>query len=167
MSSNYNNESSGKKIAPIALISIVVGGIVFWLSKRSSETSTDSGPGLKEQVREANEQIDKEELKTRFQRVFDLVKTAAASLQDIYDKQGKDLLEQGQQVKDQVEDIASTAKEAGEELKEVRDSTGQEAKEELEKAKDASKVDLSDASSDDNKVPFNESVTPFRDPRNQ
>lgn len=168
MSSNYNKQSGGSKFGPIALISIVVGGVIFWLSKRSSQGSSSNGPGLKEQAKEMNEQIDKEELKTRFDRVFNLVKSTAASLQEIYDKQGKDLMEQGKQVKDQAENIASTAKEAGEELKDVRDSSGQEVKEELEGVKDVAKdaKPSSSSSSDDEKVPFNESVPPFRDPRN-
>ncbi|RKD69627.1 hypothetical protein ATL39_3051 [Sinobaca qinghaiensis] len=126
-----------KKTAPVALLSIAaIGGGVMWLTKRSRSSSTSDGSGLKEKAKEANNQVDKEELKNRSKRVGTLVKTIATSLQEIYEKQGKDLMQQAQQVKEQAEHVASTAKEAGEELKEVKETTVQETKEEIQGAKE-------------------------------
>lgn len=169
MNTNYGNsgKSKGKIITPVTLLAVAVGGLIFWLSKRSSKDTSSDSPGLKEKAKDANEQIDKEELKGRFQRIVELVKTTAESLQNIYEKQGKEIIEESQQIKEQAENVASTAKEAGEELKEVRDTTGQEAKEELEGAKDAAKVETSSSESNEEEAPFDQTVSPFRDPRNQ
>ncbi|SDN18209.1 YtxH domain-containing protein [Alkalicoccus daliensis] len=164
--SNYENNGTSKSkfITPAVLLS-VIGGIIFWLSKRSDQSDSNDSQGVKEKAQQANEQIDKEELKDRFMRVVDLVKTTATSLQEIYDKHGEDLMEQTKQVKEQAENVASTAKEAGEDLKEIKDTTGQETKEELKGVKDAAKVDTGSSESNPEAVPFDQTIPPFRDPR--
>ncbi|TVP83298.1 MAG: hypothetical protein EA344_09910 [Alkalicoccus sp.] len=168
MSTNYRNTGTSKSkiITPITLLVLALGGIIFWLAKRSGQSSSSGTQGFKEKAQEANEQIDKEELKAGFQRVVELVKTGASDLQKIYENQGKDLINQTQQVKDQVEDVVSTAKDAGEELKEMKNTTGEEAKEELQGVKEAAKVESSTSSeTNEEEETANQTVPPYTDPR--
>jgi len=166
MSTNYGNTGTSKSkiITPITLLVLAVVGIIFWLAKRSDQSSSGETQGLKEKAQEANEQIDKEELKAGFQRVLELVKTGASDLQEIYENQGKDLINQTQQVKDQMENVVSTAKDAGEELKEMKNTTGEEAKEELQGVKEAAKVESSTSSETNDEEPSSQNVPPY-DPR--
>ncbi|GEK59325.1 hypothetical protein CHL76_03955 [Marinococcus halophilus] len=148
------NTSSKKTLPIIALSAAAIGGGVYWYTKSSGSTSqSGSSEGIKDKVNKANQEIDTDELKSRFQRTVELAKQATTQLQEIYNDYGKDIIEQIQQVKKDSEGVVSTAKEAGDELKDVAD-TAKEAEQELEGVKDQAKqgaeqVSSSNSSSDD------------------
>lgn len=77
----------------------------------------------------------KEELVNRIQRTTSVTKEAINKIQDILDNEGKELKEKVQEVKADSEGIVSTAKEAGEELKDVNSKVS-EAKDELTDSED-------------------------------
>ncbi|MDX6153227.1 hypothetical protein [Marinococcus sp. PL1-022] len=148
-----SNTSTGKTLPIVALSAAAIGGGVYWYAKRSGSTSeSGSSEGIKDKVNKANQEVDTDELKSRFQRTVELAKQATTQLQEIYNDYGKDIIEQIQQVKKDSEGVVSTAKEAGDELKDVAD-TAKEAEQELEGVKDQAKqgaehISASDSSSD-------------------
>ncbi|SDW21996.1 hypothetical protein SAMN05421781_0883 [Marinococcus luteus] len=158
-----SNTSTRKTLPIIALSAAAIGGGVYWYTKSSGSTSnseSESSEGMRDKVNQANQEIDKDELKNRFQRTVELTKQATAQLQEIYNDYGKDIIQQIQQVKKDSEGVVSTAKEAGDELKDVAD-TAKEAEQELEGVKEQAKqgaeqVSSSDSSSDNSSASSSE-----------
>ncbi|WP_022793554.1 hypothetical protein [Marinococcus halotolerans] len=147
-----SNTSTKKTLPIIALSAAAIGGGVYWYTKSSGSTSSSgsgSSEGIKDKVNKANQEVDTDELKSRFQRTVELAKQATTQLQEIYNDYGKDIIEQIQQVKKDSEGVVSTAKEAGDELKDVAD-TAKEAEQELEGVKDQAKQGAEQVSSSDN-----------------
>ncbi|WP_298787744.1 hypothetical protein [uncultured Marinococcus sp.] len=144
-----SNTSTGKTLPIVALSAAAIGGGVYWYAKRSGSTSeSGSSEGIKDKVNKANQEVDTDELKSRFQRTVELAKQATTQLQEIYNDYGKDIIEQIQQVKKDSEGVVSTAKEAGDELKDVAE-TAKEAEQELEGVKDQAKQGAEQVSSSD------------------
>lgn len=145
-----SNTSNNRTLPIVALSAAAIGGGVYWYTKRSgSNSESSSSEGIKDKVNKANQEVDTDELKNRFQRTVELAKQATTQLQEIYNDYGKDIIEQIQQVKKDSEGVVSTAKEAGDELKDVAD-TAKEAEQELEGVKDQAKQGAEQVSSSDN-----------------
>lgn len=152
-----SNTSTGKTLPIVALSAAAIGGGVYWYAKRSGSTSeSGSSEGIKGKVNKANQEVDTDELKSRFQRTVELAKQATTQLQEIYNDYGKDIIEQIQQVKKDSEGVVSTAKEVGDELKDVAD-TAKEAEQELEGVKDQAKQGAEQVSSSDHSGSSSES----------
>jgi uncharacterized protein YukE len=152
-----SNTSTGKTLPIVALSAAAIGGGVYWYAKRSGSTSeSGSSEGIKDKVNKANQEVDTDELKSRFQRTVELAKQATTQLQEIYNDYGKDIIEQIQQVKKDSEGVVSTAKEAGDELKDVAE-TAKEAEQELEGVKDQAKQSAEQVSSSDHSGSSSES----------
>lgn len=146
-----SNTSTKKTLPIIALSAAAIGGGVYWYTKSSGSTSNSesgSSEGIKDKVNKANQEVDKDELKSRFQRTVELAKQATTQMQEIYNDYGKDIISQIQQVRKDSEGVVSTAKEAGDELKDVAD-TAKEAEQELERVKDQAKQGAEQVSSSD------------------
>ena len=152
-----SNTSTGKTLPIVALSAAAIGGGVYWYAKRSGSTSeSGSSEGIKDKVNKANQEVDTDELKSRFQRTVELAKQATTQLQEIYNDYGKDIIEQIQQVKKDSEGVVSTVKEAGDELKDVAE-TAKEAEQELEGVKDQAKQSAEQVSSSDHSGSSSES----------
>ncbi|MDZ5784458.1 hypothetical protein [Marinococcus luteus] len=137
---------SKQNAIPLAILStVIVGSGIAWLTVRSSspEKETAENKNLGARTRDAGEGIDMEEVKNRLQRSLKLFKTTVVQLQTIYEKYGRDLIVQLQQIQQESKTIAATAKEASEEIEDTVQTEGKEAVQEVQKTKDEAKQSLS------------------------
>ena len=155
--------TSNKALVPTILLSTVVigSGIAWWATRSSSNNKTnDASTNVQERVQQAQEQIDTEEVKTRLQRSWSLIQSVVTQLQTIYDRYGRDLLNQLQTVKQESQELVETAKEAGDELQDVAQEQGKEAVEEAQQAKEEARQGFQDNESSSNAHSRGPSNTP-------
>lgn len=125
---------------PIIIASVIIAGIgAVFLNRSARDTVKEKSSEAKETASQYKENaknsdaVNKDDFKERIQSATELAKTIGNQLQEVYNNYGKDLIAQVQKVKDDSEEVVSTAKEAGEELKGVSD-TAKDAGEELKEA---------------------------------
>jgi seryl-tRNA synthetase len=144
---------------PIIIASVIIAGIgAVFLNRSARDTVKEKSSEAKETASQYKENaknsdaLDKDDFMARIQNATELAKTIGTQLQDVYNNYGKDLIAQVQKVKDDSEEVVSTAKEAGEELKGVGDTAkdaGEELKEAGSQVKEA-KDEVAGSDDDDN-----------------
>ncbi|SDW00105.1 hypothetical protein SAMN05421781_0042 [Marinococcus luteus] len=135
-----------QNIIPIAILStVIVGSGIAWFTVKSSSSEKETGENknLGVRAREAGEGIDKKEVKNGLQRSLELIKTTGVQMQTVYEKYGRDLIQQLQQIQQESKTIVETAKEASEEIEDTVQKEGKEAVQEVKKTKDEAKQSLS------------------------
>ncbi|WP_022794196.1 hypothetical protein [Marinococcus halotolerans] len=137
--------TSKQNIIPLVVLStVIVGSGIAWLTVKSSspETGTNENKNLGARARDAGESMGTEEVKNRLQRSLELLKTTGVQIQTIYEKYGRDLIQQLQQIQQESKTIVDTAKEASEEIEDTVQKEGKEAVQEVQKTKDEAKQSL-------------------------
>lgn len=128
----------GNKKLPIAILTgAIVGGAFVLLKdpserkrvKEGSRSTKDAVSGYASEVKE-DPSAKKDDIVTRVRSVVNIVSEAAATVQDVFNNQGKEITEKVKDIKEESEEIVNTAKDAGEDLQEVGDKA-KEAKSEL------------------------------------
>lgn len=153
---------------PIIIASVIIAGIgAVFLNRSARDTVKEKSSEAKETASQYKENaknsdaVNKDDFMERIQNATELAKTIGTQLQEVYNNYGKDLIAQVQKVKDDSEEVVSTAKEAGEELKGVSD-TAKDAGEELKEAggqvKEA-KDEVAGSDDDDTKTKEYQSAT--------
>ncbi|MGR9048168.1 hypothetical protein ACQ4XT_06055 [Halobacillus faecis] len=128
----------GNKKLPIAILTgAIIGGAFILIKdpkerKRLKEGTRSTKDAVSDYASEVKEDpsAKKDDLVTRVRNVVNIVSEAAATVQDVFNNQGKEIADRAKDIKEESEEIINTAKEAGEDLQEVGDKA-QEAKDEL------------------------------------
>ncbi|WP_406945171.1 hypothetical protein ACJA3J_20875 [Halobacillus sp. SY10] len=133
----------GNKKLPIAILTgALVGGAFILIKdpkerkrlKEGTRSTKDAVSGYASEVKE-DPSAKKDDLVTRVRNVVNIVSEAAATVQDVFNNQGKEIADKAKDIKEESEEIINTAKDAGEDLQEVGDKA-KEAKDELSEDSD-------------------------------
>ncbi|CDQ18566.1 hypothetical protein SAMN05192559_101822 [Halobacillus karajensis] len=146
----------GNKKLPIAILTgALIGGAFILIKdprerkrlKEGTRSTKDAVSDYASEVKE-NPSAKKDDLVTRARNVVNIVSETAATVQDVFNNQGKEIAEKAKDIKEESEEIVNTAKDAGEDLQEA----GDKAKEVKDELSDEGSQDETTTPSSDEKV---------------